>query len=290
MIPIHALREEGDCRFRWLTTGGCKISIHALREEGDQKRSRQTWWRRHFYPRPPRGGRPTILSIQIWDCPFLSTPSARRATCNNWCKSTIREISIHALREEGDDAVQVFLHSVFNFYPRPPRGGRQAGCHNQVGHNAISIHALREEGDTGFFTRFIMPCISIHALREEGDCTQGAVSGFGKYFYPRPPRGGRHADALELAYRRIISIHALREEGDSFRGDPPPLSDHFYPRPPRGGRQMERARANTGYLFLSTPSARRATPRKCPKLPEFVFLSTPSARRATYHLSYDGIG
>ena len=37
-----------------------------------------------------------------------------------------------------------------------------------------------------------------------------------------------------------------------------------------------------GIIFLSTPSARRATsiPRKA--FEEFVFLSTPSARRATY--------
>ena len=59
---------------------------------------------RHFYPRPPRGGRhlrPRITGFVL--CEFLSTPSARRATetlarpCREVC------ISIHALREEGDD-------------------------------------------------------------------------------------------------------------------------------------------------------------------------------------------
>ena len=34
---------------------------------------------------------------------FLSTPSARRATLRRWCGQHNSDISIHALREEGDD-------------------------------------------------------------------------------------------------------------------------------------------------------------------------------------------
>ena len=56
-------------------------------------------------------------------------------------------------------------------------------------------------------------------------------------FYPRPPRGGRHTRRCDPARVRPISIHALREEGDPA------------PRP---------TIANS-VLFLSTPSARRAT-------------------------------
>ena len=55
---------------------------------------------------------------------FLSTPSARRATWKEICDRIRKDISIHALREEGDQ-YPVF-HSHF--------------C-------VISIHALREEGD-----------------------------------------------------------------------------------------------------------------------------------------------
>ena len=79
-------------------------------------------------------------------------------------------------------------------------------------------------------------------------------------FYPRPPRGGRHANihpstlcrrflstpsarrATDLLSKtvliRVISIHALREEGDVGTSS---STDH---------RNQ----------FLSTPSARRATP------------------------------
>ena len=35
------------------------------------------------------------------------------------------KISIHALREEGDPAARRAEQPLMNFYPRPPRGGRQ---------------------------------------------------------------------------------------------------------------------------------------------------------------------
>ena len=37
------------------------------------------------------------------------------------------------------------------------------------------------------------------------------------YFYPRPPRGGRHGRPAILQRHGKISIHALREEGDALR-------------------------------------------------------------------------
>ena len=102
-----------------------------------------------------------------------------------------------------------------------------------------------------------------------------------RYFYPRPPRGGR------LFFFSISVLHV-----------------DFYPRPPRGGRragQRQRAkkdeflstpsarRATVGnsqsgghaQLFLSTPSARRATRAATGVKADILFLSTPSARRAT---------
>ena len=103
-------------------------------------------------------------------------------------------------------------------------------------------------------------CISIHALREEGDPTtpvtvrcmflflstpsarRATMSGQGSFvptedFYPRPPRGGRRLAKIIGHALNAISIHALREEGDGLLYDYYTLAD----------------------LFLSTPSARRAT-------------------------------
>ena len=57
----------------------------------------------NFYPRPPRGGRPTFSSCLTACSGFLSTPSARRATKMSNTGLTIEQISIHALREEGDE-------------------------------------------------------------------------------------------------------------------------------------------------------------------------------------------
>ena len=79
--------------------------------------------------------------------------------------------------------------------------------------------------------------ISIHALREEGDSSSCAASTPSTNFYPRPPRGGRHVDPFRRGGCRGISIHALREEGD--------MLTLF-------------AVADVA-VFLSTPSARRAT-------------------------------
>ena len=61
-----------------------------------------------------------------------------------------------------------FAH--FNFYPRPPRGGRLVPQRGRNVFGAISTHALREEGDLkcGMLYRTSL-FISTHALREEGD-------------------------------------------------------------------------------------------------------------------------
>ena len=126
---------------------------------------------------------------------FLSTPSARRATCQLGRIVDSAVISIHALREEGDDEQFVLLlshgisihalreegdshahsHSGWShhFYPRPPRGGRPQLPAPFCREQAISIHALREEGDIGGPYMYIYCEISIHALREEGDSKNG---------------------------------------------------------------------------------------------------------------------
>ena len=101
-----------------------------------------------------------------------------------------------------------------------------------------------------------------------------------------------------------ISIHALREEGDILQFSNLMVKDYFYPRPPRGGRRGGVRLKDPGGVFLSTPSARRATGRGLPPVYAFwnfyprpprggrrnyfsllsrgfLFLSTPSARRAT---------
>ena len=78
--------------------------------------------------------------------------------------------------------------------------------------------------------------ISIHALREEGDAKRSPAKPMTK-----------------------ISIHALREEGDIIFFMLVSPFNNFYPRPPRGGRPAVAVSVTSIFLFLSTPSARRAT-------------------------------
>ena len=58
-----------------------------------------------------------------------------------------RNISIPALREEGDYIEDSWHWVLQNFYPRPPRGGRHDKVAKSYSGLFISIPALREEGD-----------------------------------------------------------------------------------------------------------------------------------------------
>ena len=122
---------------------------------------------------------------------FLSTPSARRATKNREPERDRLEISIHALREEGDLCSVLLQTRSGYFYPRPPRGGRpclgRAFC---VKFRFLSTPSARRA--THPIKRHCQPgSISIHALREEGDCLPCITKPDLTHFYPRPPRGGR---------------------------------------------------------------------------------------------------
>ena len=111
----------------------------------------------NFYPRPPRGGR------------HLATLDTL---------TTAADISIHALREEGDG--------------HPVAGLAVIGF--------ISIHALREEGDLAISHNcYLFTFISIHALREEGDGFLLFITIVALNFYPRPPRGGRPAYRVQTS-------------------------------------------------------------------------------------------
>ena len=112
-----------------LMTDAEGISIHALREEGDpEEYGVQSAYHQYFYPHPPRGGRQNRIVVAGLVGAFLSTPSARRATIKMPRKHLTHDISIHALREEGDQCWQTSVSKQYYFYPRPPRGGRLRRC------------------------------------------------------------------------------------------------------------------------------------------------------------------
>ncbi len=148
----------------------------------------------NFYPRPPRGGRPALrlaakLLSRFLPTPstrratgggavqqpghleFLPTPSTRRATESKACSEILADISTHALHEEGDDGPNPIVRPKDDFYPRPPRGGRQG--------NLLTIFRA---------IKFLPTPSTRRATHTPSTARPGP-----RNFYPRPPRGGRHA-------------------------------------------------------------------------------------------------
>ena len=174
-------------------------------------------------------------------------------------------ISIHALREEGDEyvdaadnALKVFLSTPsarrattrisakvksvrFLSTPSARRATDPAG--QKGGVLDISIHALREEGDP-WHRQTCWPKheISIHALREEGDAASPGAARTTENFYPRPPRGGRPAARTQLIMRHVFLSTPSARRATGFSSMYLSIASYFYPRPPRGGRPPPRRR------------------------------------------------
>ena len=216
-ISIHALREEGDLLyFDVLPCGKVFLSTPSARRATLsflQSLKRYS----HFYPRPPRGGRPSKAGG----------------------RQRLFDISIHALREEGDSKLEPISSLFSYFYPRPPRGGRPRRSQRRTKSPEISIHALREEGD--FFSRisgFLRQIISIHALREEGDYSPSGRSAVAPAFLSTP-------SARRATWGLSFSASA---------------SARFLSTPSARRATLSQRLRVVNFRFLSTPSARRATP------------------------------
>ena len=231
------------------------FSIHALREEGDLRRPGAEVCPAHFYPRPPRGGRRYRLLPKKPNLIFLSTPSARRATkelcevaghneisihalreegdVENTIDFLAKEISIHALREEGDIPAPSTCSPLSYFYPRPPRGGRRRAPPASRAGQCISIHALREEGDLLqlLFCSVLNTFLSTPSARRATDC--GYIE---------------NTDAVKF----LSTPSARRATGGELTGND--LVGNFYPRPPRGGRRQPRTFASlSNWYFYPRP-------------------------------------
>ena len=101
----------------------------------------------YFYPRPPRGGRHRGKKGVNIVFEFLSTPSARRATKRRFTYSHRLGISIHALREEGDESKTSSVSGPWIFLSTPSARRATWRLFGSQRKHPISIHALREEGD-----------------------------------------------------------------------------------------------------------------------------------------------
>ena len=193
-----------------------------------------------------------------------------------------------------------------NFYPRPPRGGRQyllagppspykflstpsarrATWQNRASTTLSSVFLSTPSARRATFSAHAWAC-NVHLFLSTPSARRATS---------QPPH---HSFCPQ------ISIHALREEGDLPLAIPTPFRNAFLSTPSaRRATDKYNAKCTQINIFLSTPSARRATiattaplilptdfyprpprggrPRRCTSRSyRFSFLSTPSARRAT---------
>ena len=169
---------------------------------------------------------------------FLSTPSARRAT--NWrlFRTADKRISIHALREEGDQELHTHRRAKKDFYPRPPRGGRRYGVSGFQAHN--NFYPRPPRGGRRSWFAFTSPAVSFlstpSARRATGRYSSLIMSPALFLSTPSARRATRLGQ-LQHGYPAFLSTPSARRAtcGRPCRHDKP---YHFYPRPPRGGRQI----------------------------------------------------
>ena len=216
--------------------------------------------REHFYPRPPRGGRPwrllwhnlsmtisihalreegdlTPFMVQPHFAQFLSTPSARRATMYASSRFLVRLFLSTPSARRATGALTRPLDFLRNFYPRPPRGGRPHSTHTLVFvHKFLSTPSARRA--TPVQARRCPPknqFLSTPSARRATSLPTAREQPYQFLSTPSARRATRHIETI------------LNEP------------TYFYPRPPRGGRRRWAHNDLCLQRFLSTPSARRAT-------------------------------
>ena len=214
----------------------------------------------YFYPRPPRGGRRRGLCRRWRGQGFLSTPSARRAT----------------------DLTEGVVHVLPYFYPRPPRGGRpgmrSVSCWKPL---FLSTPSARRATCGSTMNNSLPIFLSTPSARR---ATKTVVDDWRQffYFYPRPPRGGRPVcSSMDGKSGLFLSTPSARR-ATTRRHPVQHRNRNFYPRPPRGGRPPDGIQYNTetGDFYPRPPRGGRRF-AVCPPVNKGLFLSTPSARRAT---------
>ena len=202
---------------------GGNVSIHATLAGGDSNRHACPPSYHSFYPRHPRGWRPSPAPKQHPGKEFLSTPPSRVATVLVLLVQRVLVVSIHATLAGGDDfldmqrmraemflstppsrvATSQFLGGLLanlRFYPRHPRGWRLDSTGNILcGHVDVSIHATLAGGDRSSLARTatLIPFLSTPPSRVATVLFWYTPLSLG-CFYPRHPRGWRRQKCTKM--------------------------------------------------------------------------------------------
>ena len=193
-----------------------------------------------FNPRPPRGGRRRQFVQCVNDVQFQSPPSARRATAAALHDAEQLQISIHALREEGDGSSGMMTSLTIYFNPRPPRGGRPIPMPSMETPGNFNPRPPR--GGRPYRAAETMPSTKFQSTPSARRATRSATiwPSVRPNFNPRPPRGGR--PRYPGVMRKFHYFNPRPPRG----GRPGFLPwttkpNYFNPRPPRGGRPLRRS-------------------------------------------------
>ena len=146
------------------------ISIHSLRMEGDDTRLAHNLLRLHFNPLPPHGGRPESISTRLDAGIHFNPLPPHGGRQKEKALRTLRHISIHSLRMEGDLGRKGQAAQERDFNPLPPHGGRRPACDD-------------------LYNIFIFQSTP-SAWRET--CSVSSCTPPFSDFNPLPPHGGRH--------------------------------------------------------------------------------------------------
>ena len=170
VISIHALRVEGDAT--GLRISDCLALNFYPRPPGGGRPHFSSSARSSysdFYPRPPGGGRHPLLSFANEPRYFYPRPPGGGRRLYNNYRYPLTQISIHALRVEGDDLLLRPDELTCDFYPRPPGGGRP-----------------KRSSFSRICTVFLSTPSGWRATISSKKHTATKCN-----FYPRPPGGGR---------------------------------------------------------------------------------------------------
>ena len=192
----------------------------------------------YFYPRPPRGGRPTTPTRSVRRTYFYPRPPRGGRLAGYHGGHRDGGISIHALREEGDDDSAHLVVDALLFLSTPSARRATVIARRGVVVDVISIHALREEGDHPSAARSLTSSrfLSTPSARRATPEIAAIENLLRKFL--STPSARRATSTFTTLYSQtweFLSTPSARRATD-IQACKSSRHNNFYPRPPRGGR------------------------------------------------------
>ena len=148
------------------------ISIHAPREGSDYPFIRKNRAKMYFYPRSPRGERPTTQTMTVSGLYFYPRSPRGERRVTGYTDLKLKRISIHAPREGSDGQPAASHRDRGYFYPRSPRGERR-DLLQERGYHQIFLSTLPARGATGTLYLVTSDSLFLSTLPARG-ATSGA--------------------------------------------------------------------------------------------------------------------